>query len=524
MLLSVQGVGKRYDGEQVFSDLSFVLDEGHKVALVGRNGAGKSTLLKVIAGLETLDAGDVVVTSGRTVSYLPQEIVWSDGQTGVEYIQSNTDLLPHQFFPVLAGLGVAQHVADQSIEKMSGGQQSKILLTRFLLEPSDVLLLDEPTNNLDVPALLWLEAFLAASRKSMIIVSHDLMFLDAVTNRVFEIEGGALTVERGTYGDYLERKKKEFDRQMKAYLRYTEEVKRLESSGRSAHHQADRGDSLELSDSDKYIARAGMDRASASQRRANVLKRRIGRMDVVEKPYEDDPFTLALEAQQTDGDIEIVADDLVAGHPDGFSVGPVSFTLKMGDRVCLIGMNGEGKSTILKTLVGILPPLRGGVTVSEGVVLGDLLQQHERADRNMVAIDFFMEQTTCGQERALHTLKRAGFSDQTVRQRIDGLSSGMRARLLFAVFVVLGVNVLLLDEPTNHLDMEAVVALQEMLKTYTGIVLLVSHNRWFLKRVKIDTYYSVGGGSVERVANIDEYIALAKKRAETMTNRMKRIV
>ena len=524
MLLSVQEIEKRYGGERVFSDVSFTLDEGHKVALVGRNGSGKSTVMKIIAGLEEPDSGTVVLTSGRTVSYLPQEVAQDDARTGLMYLQDGTDLQPHQFFPILEGLGVSQQIAEQKLSAMSGGQQTKMLLARFLLEPSDILLLDEPTNNLDIPALLWLEVFLAASKKAMIVISHDLVFLNNVTNRVFEMKDGALVMERGTYGDYLERKKKAFESQMKAYTHYMEEKRRLEASSRAAAKQVEKGDALELSDSDKYVARAGMDRASASQRRAKVMKRRIGRIEEVEKPFEEEPFTLDLEARQVEGDIGIELEEVVAGYHDGITIGPLSLTLNMGDRMCLMGMNGAGKSTVLKTIVGALPPLSGTVSIPEGVVFGDLMQQHERADRGERAIDFFMEQANKDTEEAMYMLKKAGFGEQSMQQMIGGLSSGMRARLLFAVFIALGVNVLLLDEPTNHLDMEAVAALKEMLKKYAGIVLLVSHNRWFLENLHIGTCYEVADGAVQRIPSIEQYVRAAQERAKQMAQRLKRLL
>ena len=524
MLLSVQKVEKQFGGEQIFSDISFTLDEGHKVALVGKNGAGKSTLVKIIAGLEEANSGEVKITNGRTLSYLPQEVPTREDKTGVVYIQDGTDLQPHQFFPILEGLGVSQQVAAQKLSEMSGGQQTKILLTRFLLEPSDILLLDEPTNNLDIPALLWLEAFLATSKKAMIIISHDLVFLNTVTNRVCELKNGSLTMGRGTYGDYLERKKKEFERQKREYAHYQEEVKRLEESSRAAAKQVEKGDALELSDSDKYIARAGMDKASASQRRAKVMKRRIKRMKEIEKPFEEEPFTLELEARQAEGDIEITLDEVVAGYNNGVAIGPTSLTLQMGDRICLMGMNGEGKSTVLKTITGALPPISGTVSKTEGIVLGDLLQQHERADRNEKAIDFFMAQTNSDDEGSIYMLKKAGFGEQTMQQKVGGLSSGMRARLLFAVFIALGVNVLLLDEPTNHLDIEAVTALKDMLKKYTGIVLLVSHNRWFLEGLEIGSCYEVINGTVQKINSINDYIKTAQDRAQKMMQRLKRTI
>ena len=175
----------------------------------------------------------------------------------------------------------------------------------------------------------------------------------------------------------------------------------------------------------------------------------------------------------------MVVEDLVFGYEGKKILGPGSFSIKPGERVCLMGMNGQGKSTILKTISGNIPPISGSLSVSEGIVFGDLMQQHERADRDSTAIDFFIQQTKRDTEHTLHLLKQAGFTEQSMHQKIEGLSSGMRARLLFAVFISLGVNVLLLDEPTNHLDMEGVRALKEMIRSIMGAVILVSHNRWF---------------------------------------------
>jgi len=174
MFLSVQSLEKRYGDAVIFSDISFTLDEGHRVALVGKNGAGKSTIMKIIAGIEEQDSGSINITKGRKIAYLPQEIKSSDERTGIEYIQEGSDLKPHIYFPILDGLGISKEIAEQKLVDMSGGQQTKILLTKFLLNPSDILLMDEPTNNLDIPSLLWLENFLASSQKAMIIISHDL--------------------------------------------------------------------------------------------------------------------------------------------------------------------------------------------------------------------------------------------------------------------------------------------------------------------------------------------------------------
>ena len=480
--------------------------------------------MKIIAGEKEPDSGTVTVTNGRVVAYLPQEVGEDDGRSGIAYIQDGTALQPHQFFPVLEGLGVAQEVAQRKLNEMSGGQQTKILLTRFLLAPSDILLLDEPTNNLDIPSLLWLESFLASSKKAMIIISHDLVFLDAVANRVLELKNGSLSGQRGTYGDYIERKKKEFTRQMKEYTRYQEEVRRLQSARTVARGKGEEIDATDASDKNKVEAGAKRDRASAGQRQARVLERRLRKLDAVEKPFEEEPFELRIAAGNTAGDIEIVAEDLVAGYGDSTAVGPVSFTLKAGERLCLMGMNGAGKSTLLKTIVGERVAKSGSVHISEGILFGDLMQRHERADRNEIVADFFRRETGADLEKMLYMLKKAGFAEQMIQQKISGISSGMRARLLFAVFMSLNVNALILDEPTNHLDMEAVIALKEMLKTYTGIVLLVSHNRWFLEELNITLYYEIEDGAVRRITDFDIYIANIHKKVETMISRLRRVM
>ena len=296
----------------------------------------------------------------------------------------------------------------------------------------------------------------------------------------------------------------------------------MERGAASLQRKGERIDTVDASDGDKLRSGARRDRASSAQSAVKAVQRRIGKMEKVEKPFEEEPFTLAIDSKKREGTVELSLDAVRAGYPDGIAVGPVSFRATMGTRICFMGMNGAGKSTLLKTVMGSIPPLAGSVEVTEGVRFGDMLQHHERADRESSAIDFFMEQTGSGIEGALHMLKKAGFTDQAVAQKIAGLSSGMRARLLFAVFMAQGVNVLVLDEPTNHLDIEAVTALKDMLKTYAGIVLLVSHNRWFLEDVSVDMYYDIADSAITRIADFEQYLKGMQARADTIVKRMRR--
>ena len=522
MLLSVQSLEKRYESGTVFSGVTFTLEEGHRIALVGKNGVGKSTILKIVAGMKNPDTGSVTVTKGKRIAHLPQEVRREDKRTGEEYLVE-ASLLPHQYIPVLEGLGVSQETVTQPLVHMSGGQQTKILLARFLLEPSDILLLDEPTNNLDIPSLLWLESFLASSKKAMIVISHDLVFLNKVANRVFELRDGGLTIERGTYGDYIERKKKEVARKMKEYRLYRQKIAQLEQVKQDLQEKGGKIDAKQSSDSDKQAADWRIDRASRGQKGVKVLKRRIERMEKVEKPVEDEPFVLKIPVRGK-GDVEVKTTDLFVGYDDKKSVGPLTLTIKQGDKLCFMGQNGVGKSTLLKTLVGALDPVEGSVSMTEGVVFGDLMQQHERINARKPVLAFFTEQARCTEERGMHLLKQAGFTDQMVLQNVLDLSSGMRARLLFSIFVVQGVSVLVLDEPTNHLDIEGVAALKELLKEYTGSVLLVSHNRWFFEELQIDLFYKIEDGGVTRIQDFEGYVQEAQARAEVMVKRLRRVL
>ena len=305
---------------------------------------------------------------------------------------------------------------------------------------------------------------------------------------------------------------------------YAEKVEQLTGNIRNIRGDSDSTEGLDdakVSDNDKLASKSKLDGASASQGRVKAIKSQLKRLDVVEKPFEEEPFTLKLNARNTENvSVEVV--DAFVGY-DSFRVGPVSLSLKAKSRICIMGANGAGKSTLLKTIVGAQQPLEGKVQISEAVSFGDLLQQHDRADRSKRAIEFFQSETGADREKAIYTLKNAGFEDRNLQQSVAGLSSGMRARLLFAVFVALGVNVLVLDEPTNHLDIEAVSALRDLLKTYEGAAVVVSHNRWFLEALDIDSYYRIGDGEFSRITDFEQYVTDAQKEAEGLVGRMKRM-
>ncbi|MDI9325278.1 MAG: ABC-F family ATP-binding cassette domain-containing protein [Alphaproteobacteria bacterium] len=533
MLFSVTDIAKSFGPHDVFSNLSFRVDEGQKIALVGENGVGKSTLLKCIAGIEEVDAGTIDIADGRRIAYLPQEISIEDSRTTKEYVQSSAQgqFEEHKVFALMDGFGLSQHVWVTPLQKLSGGQKSKVLFLRFLLEDADVYLLDEPTNNLDMKALLWLEAYLSQTKKSMLIISHDVYFLKRVANRVIELTGeDGISSSRGSYADYLERKDKHFLQQMQAYKEYRKKMTQLEKTSRSIQDKQKDIDTHETSDSDKYTSGFQKDRATSGMSQSQVLKKKMEQIEIVEKPFEEDVYEIEIQSKYLETDLSIRLKDVVAGYKHAhnkrgsLAIGPFSTTLTPGKRICIMGGNGEGKTTLIKTILGDLNPLEGTIDISENIIFGDLLQQQERAERSKTVIEFMMSETHCNEERARHILKKYHLPENIFYAKIEGLSSGTRARLLIACFAVLGVNTLVLDEPTNHLDIEGVRAIVQMLDSYKGIVIIISHNRWFLEQVRIDEYFSLKDGTLERIADIEKYITDAKAESAKMVKKIARLV
>ena len=523
MLLEFSKVSKSYGDHTLFTNISFKVEENHKVALVGANGAGKSTMLKMIAGIEEPDTGVITIAKNRKVAYLPQEIDLSSDMDGMSYIQDSAEgpFPEHIIYSILNGLGIDQKKVLQSLDSMSGGQQTKILLAKLLLEKSNILLLDEPTNNLDISAILWLEKYLSTLKKTLVIVSHDIYFLNNVADRFVEIDAHSMSINisRGSYVDYLTRKTKEDSRLLAEHKRQTRQLEGLRDKIKDTKDDFSSVQSkVKYKDNDKLARGVRSDTASSSLKEIRKLEKRISRIDLVDKPFEDDIFSMAMHPKNTeDSDIEL--EEVVTGYK-GFPVGPVNLTIPYGHRICLIGPNGSGKSRLLKTITKDLSASEGSVVVGDGVIFGDMMQKHERADRDKTVLELFSQEAGAGSEKTYHMLSKYGISHHLAGHKVGSLSAGTRARILFAIFAVLGVNVLILDEPTNHLDMEAIEALVQLLKEYTGTVILVSHNRWFVEKVEVDKWYEISEGSIKEIEDFAKHVQDSVKQADSMLKRL----
>lgn len=520
-IITAKNLQKSYGQTVVLGGVTFSLERGQKAALVGGNGAGKTTLLKIIAGVEAADAGNLTLAKNTRVAYFRQDLSPLGRQAVGAYLEqvAGAEVPAYRLETMLAGFGLESIALDRELESLSSGQKSKVALAGILLQEADLLLLDEPTNNLDLPALIWLEDFLQKTKAACLVVSHDRRFLDRVAEKIFELDwhDRTLKISGGTYSDYLARVLKQLASQKEAYRLQQEEIARLKDRASQKRDAATAGENWTgPSDKDKMLRGFKRDRSKSSARSARALERRVEQMDQVAKPAERDPFIITLSAERGAGVLDLDLKEVVTGYASGFQIGPLTLEIPFGRRLGIMGLNGAGKSTLLETLTGDLAPLAGRLVRGSGVRVGNLKQEHENLPREESLLQFLKVKAGLNHSAGYNQLGKFGFSEAQAKQPIEILSPGGRARLLLALFSAQGVNVLVLDEPTNHLDLEALAALEETLEHYQGTVVIVSHDRYFLERARLDELYLLADGQLELIPDYQTYITQAEERAKKL--------
>jgi len=520
-MLKVSNISKSFGTLDILSKVSFTLVEGQKAALVGENGSGKTTLLKILAGLDESDSGTIEKEEGLRVGYLPQDVGLVKDQTIREYFGARAE---HLISKTLAGLRLENISLDRKLGSLSSGQKTKVVLATMLIDEPDLYLLDEPTNNLDIPALIWLEDYLKNSQAAAVIVSHDRRFLDKVADRVFELdfETHALKSESGKYSDFLERKRKAVLKQKGEYERQQEEIERLTTEARNKREAEERGRKKKAPDNDKLLRGVKSDNAGKKLTvGARVLDKIVERMEKIERVDERKPFSIELQAIHSGGHADIALKDVKVEYKDGFELGSFTIHIGYGKRYGFVGQNGSGKTTLLKLISGELKPDSGEVDIGQAVSFGNLTQEHTNLPADAVVFNFLKEKTGLDTEFIYNILAKYGMSEKNIRGKIGELSPGAQARLLLSLFSALSVNTLLLDEPTNHLDFEAVTALEEVLTDYKGTVILVSHDRYFLEKTRLDFIYLLENGKIERIPDLASYLSSATRDAQKMLKTFK---
>ena len=518
MLFRLAEVHKSYGVQDVLRGTSVQVNPGEHVGLVGRNGAGKSTIFRLVRGDETADRGEVVRARGVKLGLLDQHVHFKPGSTvhesalaafgrlqqiehemhelehrmadagdDLEKILERYSDLQHEFEheggfeyaaraeSILQGLGFEREVWSLETEKLSGGQQNRLGLACLLLAAPDVLLLDEPTNHLDVNAVEWLEEFLTGYPAAYVIVSHDRYFLDRSCRRIIELENGRASSYTGNYSDYLVEREERREAQQRAYDNQQQLIAKTQ----------------------EFIRRnlAGQKTKQAKSRRKMLEK--LERLDAVRPDQSSGDFRL--QAIERTGNHVLTVTDLSVGYPEKLLAAKISFILRRGECLGIIGPNGSGKTTFLKTIMKKIDPLFGEVRWGTKVQIGYYAQQlDDLDDRNEIIMELRRvapSTATAGELRSF--LAKFLFTGDDVYKHVRDLSGGEKGRLALAKLIYSRVNVLVLDEPTNHLDIPSREALEEALAAYEGTIITISHDRYFLDRVATQILALDGAGGAE---------------------------
>lgn len=491
MLYQIKDGTVSVGGQTILSHVDFYIKEKEKIAVVGKNGAGKTTLLRLLAGELQLDRDDrrgmssgahgketacknslgIVTSRNITIGMLRQVDSSNQDKTIEEILLESCpdkDTFSKERFDyemeydrLFTGFGFEKSDKTRLFRSFSGGEQTKISLIKLLLKKPDLLLLDEPTNHLDMKTVEWLEDYLINYPKAVVIVSHDRAFLDAVAGAVYELENGSLHRYAGNYTQYRQQKLKNLQIQRKAYERQQAEI---------AHNN-------ELIDKFKHKPK----KAAFARSRKTML----ARMKLIEKPVEDEAhiFTGNIEPQFPGGKWVYEAKELKIGY-DGRALLELSLRIRRGQKIAVIGDNGIGKSTFLKTVAGLIPPIKGTSQLGSNLLVGYFDQQSALIDSDKTVRDHFHELFPALVEKDLRkTLGMYLFGGANASKRICSLSGGEKSRLVLAELLTGRPNLMILDEPTNHMDIPAKETLESAFKAYTGTMLFVSHDRYFIKQV-----------------------------------------
>jgi ATP-binding cassette subfamily F protein 3 len=518
MLFRLSEVHKSYGVQDVLRGASLQVNAGEHVGLVGRNGAGKSTIFRLVRSEETADRGDVVRARNVKLGLLDQHVHFEPGSTvhesalaafgrlqqiehemhelehrmadagdDLEKVLERYSDLQHEFEleggfeyaaraeAILQGLGFDRDMWSLETEKLSGGQQNRLGLACLLLAAPDILLLDEPTNHLDVNAVEWLEEFLQAYPTAFVIISHDRYFLDRCCARIVELENGRASNYTGNYSDYLVEREERREAQQRAYDNQQQLIAKTE----------------------EFIRRniAGQKTKQAKSRRKMLAK--LERLDAVRSDQASGDFRL--QAIERTGNHVLTVNELSIGYPDKMLANDISFILRRGECLGIIGPNGSGKTTFLKTILNKLAPLGGEVRWGTKVQIGYYAQQlDDLDDRNEIIMELrrvAASTATAGELRSF--LAKFLFTGDDVYKHVRDLSGGEKGRLALAKLIYSRVNVLVLDEPTNHLDIPSREALEEALSAYEGTIVTISHDRYFLDRVATQILALDGLGGAE---------------------------
>ncbi len=535
MILACQNISKAFGTDEIIQHASFHIEEYEKAAIVGINGAGKTTLLRIIMGELEADSGEVILAKNKTIGYLPQNpdvegnrTIYEEVLSAKEELISMQDRLismekkmssldggeledfmdsynrlnleferqggysyKSEIVGVLKGLGFAKEEFTKHMKELSGGQRTRVCLGKLLVTKPDVILLDEPTNHLDIGSITWLETFLLNYKGAVVIVCHDRYFLDKVVQKVVELDRRQVSVFSGNYSDYAVKKAQVREARLKQYYNQQREIK----------HQ------------EEVIAKLKSFNREKSIKRAESREKMLDKVERLEKPAEENTdIHLNLEPRIVSGNDVLRVEGLCKSYPGQTLFTDLSFEIKRGERVALIGDNGTGKTTILKIINEMAEADGGTMTVGANVHIGYYDQEHQVLHMEKTLVEEISDAYPGLTNTEIRNVLAAFlFTGDEVFKRISDLSGGERGRVSLAKLMLSEANFLILDEPTNHLDITSKEILEQALNRYTGTVLFVSHDRYFINKTATRILNLTGQTLVNYIGNYDYYLEKCKE-------------
>lgn len=532
MQLVVDNIAKAFGIHEIFKNVSFFVDKGEHIGLVGVNGSGKTTLLRCLLQPDYIDSGSIKFEPGISVGYVQQGFtdihgtIWDfmvascpevlelraklqkleadsaslkgdaleeclDEYARVTKRYENMDGYQYEnrIKRVLIGLGYTEEWWTKDAATLSGGQKTRLMLAAALVRNPDFMILDEPTNHLDIRMTQWLETYLQEFRGGLLVVSHDRAFLDNVAVRVLEMEGGKLQSFKGNYSRYLEQKAIQTQTLEAAYNAQQDYIARTEA----------------------YIRRF---KAGIKSKMARGRQSQLDRLERMDAPVHNEEFELRLPPAAECAERVLIMEDMSIGYAENVLAKGINLTLRRGEKTALLGANGTGKTTLLKTLLGEIAPLKGRAKIGNRVQIGYFSQSYERLDPDQSLLDNFLTEYGFTEEHTRSMLGGMLFHGDDVFKKIGTLSGGQKARLVLLKLVLDGANCLVLDEPTNHLDIMARETVEAALTAFDGTVLVVSHDRYFVNEVA-DRIWEIEDGELKDYkGNYDFYLEERKKQAD----------
>ncbi|KPN79977.1 ABC transporter, ATP-binding protein [Apilactobacillus kunkeei] len=539
IILQANKMTKRFGGQDLFTSVNLSIEENSKVALVGRNGAGKSTLVKMILGDEPIDEGEVTTKKGITIGYLAQNTGLTSDATIIEEmtnvfadlialenkiheyenkmadpnVNSNPEKLAEvsqtydqlqaeftakngfsyqaEIKAVLNGFGFGEEMYDHKISELSGGQQSQLAMAKLLLQKKDLLILDEPTNHIDVKTISWLEDYLKSYHGALLIISHDRFFMDKIVDQVYDLTQGHMTHYVGNYSSYVEQKKLNYQHQLKEYEKQQKKIKEMQDFV------------------DKNIVRA------STTKRAQSRRTQLEKMEKIAAPTRDDKSArLSFSPERQSGNVVLNVRDAAIGYDDQVLSKNINIDVKRNQAVALIGPNGIGKSTLLKTIMKQLPLKAGEIERGTGVQIGYYDQHQDNLHPNKTVLnEIWDDYPTYPEQRIRSILGSFLFSGEDVEKIVGNLSGGEKARLVLTKLSMNHDNFLILDEPTNHLDIDSREVLENALINFDGTILFVSHDRYFINKLATQIVELSPDGSELFLGNYNYYVEKKEEQA-----------